>query len=123
MRSVKSKDTGPEMTVRRFLHSLGYRYRLCVQSLPGKPDLVLPKYRTVIFVHGCFWHRHKGCCHATMPETNLDYWLPKFARTVDRDKENEKSLRLLGWRVLTLWECDIRAFDKVKKNLEAILMK
>ncbi|MBN2672987.1 MAG: DNA mismatch endonuclease Vsr [Deltaproteobacteria bacterium] len=119
MRSVKGKNTKPELLVRSVLHSLGFRFRLNRKDLPGKPDIVLPKYKTVIFVHGCFWHRHKGCKHATMPASNQNYWKPKFERTIERDRENERRLRAQGWLVCTLWECEVRkdAFLAVTNGL------
>src|SRR5947209_4336932 len=105
MRAVAQANTGAEMSVRRVLHALGYRFRLHRKDLPGKPDIVLPKYRAVIFVHGCFWHRHPGCRKATAPKTNLEYWHAKFSSNVTRDKENRRQLRALGWRTLVVWEC------------------
>lgn len=106
MSGIRSKDTKPEMQVRRFLHAAGFRYRLHVKELPGRPDIVLPKYRTVIQVHGCFWHRHSGCRLAAMPASNVEMWAAKFARNVERDREVERQLMEMGWRVLTVWECD-----------------
>lgn len=108
MRQVKSKDTKPEMIVRSFLHKNGFRFRLHVKSLPGHPDIVLPKYRTVIEVRGCFWHRHKGCKAATMPTSNTDYWEEKFLRNMKRDKKTMASLQELGWNVIVIWECQIK---------------
>ena len=111
MRAVKSKNTKPEMIVRKTLHALGYRYRLNVKTLPGSPDLVFPKYRAVIFVHGCFWHGHACKRGARLPKTNQDYWRKKIARNVARDAKNSEALRALGWRVITLWECELNSFD------------
>ncbi len=108
MAGIRSKNTRPEMQVRRFLHSRGYRYRLHTASLPSKPDIVLPKHRTVIFVHGCFWHRHPGCRFATTPATNTDRWLRKFSANVARDHASIELLHSLGWRVLVIWECELR---------------
>ncbi len=118
MRLVRSKDTAPEKTVRSLLHGLGFRFRLHRKDLPGNPDIVLPKYSTVIFVHGCFWHRHSGCSRATTPKANRDYWLPKFERTVKRDRENVKALRKQGWRVLIVWECELRDADRLLEKLK-----
>ena len=107
MSRIKSKDTAPEMRVRSALHRAGYRFRLHVKYLPGKPDIVLPKYKTVIFVHGCFWHRHKGCSNATMPSTNQEFWKEKFKRNVERDKCEQAELKKLGWKTIVVWECKI----------------
>ncbi len=114
---VRSKDTRPEMKVRSLLHSLGFRFRLHRKDLPGNPDIVLPKYDTVIFVHGCFWHRHKGCKEASMPATRQGYWIPKFKKTVERDKTNRKELQHLGWKVIILWECELKNISKVADSL------
>lgn len=104
----KSKDTKPEILVRKLLHALGYRFRLCRKDLPGKPDIVLPKYRTVIFVHGCFWHQHAGCKAASRPSTNVEFWEKKFARNRERDARVEAELAALGWRVIVIWECEVK---------------
>lgn len=117
MRLVRSKDTKPEIKVRSLLHRLGFRFRLHRKDLPGNPDIVLPKYFTVIFVHGCFWHRHKGCKEASMPATRQDYWIPKFKRTVERDKRNQKELRRLGWNVIVLWECELKDINQLAGRL------
>ena len=109
MRSVKSKDTGPEMVVRRLVHGLGYRYRLHRSDLPGTPDLVLPGRNAVIFVHGCFWHGHDCPRGARVPKTNRAYWMAKIVRNSVRDAANLKRLKAAGWRVLTLWECDLKS--------------
>ena len=115
MSSVHSKDTKPELVVRQWLHRRGFRFRLHVKTLPGHPDVVLPKYKTVIFVNGCFWHRHEGCKRATVPETNKEKWLAKFADNVARDKAQQKALTLLGWQVVVLWQCQIEdgSFDRL----------
>lgn len=107
MSRVSSKDTKPELLVRSFLHRLGFRFRIHGKKLPGRPDLVLAKHQAVIFVHGCFWHRHKGCAKATMPATRVQFWREKFERNVDRDLDNQAKLQDLGWRVIVLWECEI----------------
>lgn len=106
MRRVRQRDTAPEMVVRRFLHAAGLRYRLNVRSLPGSPDMVLPKYKVAIFVHGCFWHRHDGCRLTTTPKTNAAFWQSKFVANVRRDRTKARALRLAGWRVFVVWECD-----------------
>lgn len=108
MANVRSANTKPEMIVRRVAHGLGYRYRLHVRSLPGSPDLVFPRKKKVIFVHGCFWHRHDGCSRMTFPKTRADYWNAKFSANVARDAVQATALRELGWSVLTIWECETR---------------
>ena len=108
MSAIRGKDTKPEMIVRRYLHSKGYRFRLHRKGLPGKPDLILPKYRLAIFVHGCFWHRHENCKYATTPANRADFWLEKFGKNVERDRNNKDSLLEAGWRVLIIWECGVK---------------
>ena len=115
MSRIKSKDTKPEMQVRSALHRAGYRFRLHVKDLPGKPDIVLPKYKTVIFVHGCFWHRHKGCSNATMPSTNQELWKKKFQQNVERDKREQAELKKLGWKVIVVWECKAEKMTDLEK--------
>jgi DNA mismatch endonuclease (patch repair protein) len=105
MSRIRSSDTGPERIVRSALHNLGYRFRLHRRDLPGKPDIVLPRYRTVVFVHGCFWHRHSKCKFAYEPKSRLRFWNDKFSGTIKRDREAVEKLKLLGWRVLIVWEC------------------
>jgi DNA mismatch endonuclease (patch repair protein) len=106
MRSVKSKNTRPELVVRRLIHSLGYRYRLHVKALPGNPDLVFPSRRKIINIHGCFWHGHDCRRGARLPKENSDYWREKLTRNRDRDLQSEKELQVAGWDVLTIWECE-----------------
>ena len=106
MSAVKSRNTTPELVVRRLLHKAGFRFRLYRKDLPGNPDVVLPKYRTVIFVHGCFWHQHPGCDNANRPSTRQDYWFPKLDRNVARDKKHISELYSLGWNILVIWECE-----------------
>ncbi len=106
MASVGTKDTKPELLVRSLLHTMGYRFRLHRRDLPGSPDIVLPKYKTVIFVHGCFWHRHLGCKKTTMPRRNADFWRSKFERNQERDVEATCALEETGWRVVTVWQCE-----------------
>ena len=110
MRRVRGKDTTPELAVRRAAHSLGYRFRLHRRDLPGTPDLTFPRPRKVIFVHGCFWHRHEGCGRTTTPKTRAGYWREKFEQNMDRDRRNIAMLRALGWQVLVVWECE--TFDR-----------
>ena len=106
MARVGTANTGPEIAVRRLVHGLGYRFRLHRRDLPGTPDLVLPRHRTVVFVHGCFWHQH-DCRRGRQPGSNREYWRPKLARNVERDAKARSALREMGWRVLTIWECEI----------------
>lgn len=108
MASIRSRDTKPEMTVRRFLHSRGFRYRVNVKGLPGSPDIVLRKYRTVIFIHGCFWHGHEGCRYFVMPKSNTDFWTAKIARNRERDVERRLQLGRMGWHTIVLWECQLK---------------
>lgn len=119
MQKVHSKDTKPEIIVRKYLFNHGLRFRVSDKRYPGHPDIVLPKYRTIIFVNGCFWHQHKGCKRATIPENNHDYWEKKLLRNVERDKENITMLEDMGWQVLTVWECELRkkCIDKTLDNL------
>ncbi|QYK39820.1 MAG: DNA mismatch endonuclease Vsr [Paracoccaceae bacterium] len=109
MAGIRGKDTKPEMILRRSLHALGFRYRLHGKWLPGTPDLVLPKYRAVIFVHGYFWHRHDGCRYTTIPSTRPEFWMAKFAANVARDEMNRAALLSAGWRVAIVWECALRS--------------
>ncbi len=125
MSQIRGKNTGPEITLRKWLWREGLRYRLHRKDLPGKPDIVFPKYRTVLLVHGCFWHRH-SCKAATMPASNQHFWIHKFEMTIERDRRNARELRRLGWRVLTVWECalkkqdaEIRIPTRIKKFLES----
>ena len=108
MSGIRGKDTRPELLVRRELHRLGFRFRLHSSRLPGKPDLVLRKHCAVVFVHGCYWHRHEGCRYATIPATRQEFWLEKFEANVRRDRLNQAALRAAGWRVFVIWECVLR---------------
>jgi DNA mismatch endonuclease (patch repair protein) len=117
MRRVRSTDTVPEKRIRSLLHKLGLRFRLHRPDLAGKPDIVLPKHRTVVFVHGCFWHRHQGCSHATIPVNRQEYWLPKFRRTIERDRINQECLRQQGWNVVVVWECETKYLAKLAEKL------
>ena len=108
MSRIRSTDTAPEQSVRAWLFSHGFRYRKNDKRLPGKPDIVLPKYKTVIFVHVCFWHRHPGCSRATTPGSNTDFWQKKFCRNVERDKEHVHELERLEWNVIVIWECELK---------------
>src|SRR3954469_19417479 len=113
MAAIKGKNTKPEILVRKFLHSKGYRFRLHDKKLPGKPDIVLPKYKTVIFVHGCFWHGHEGCRYFVIPKTRTEWWLEKIGKNKMNDKKKAKALRKEGWKVVEIWECRLKTdFEK-----------
>jgi DNA mismatch endonuclease, patch repair protein len=118
MSRIKGKNTGPEKIVRSLLHRMGYRFSLHKSKLPGKPDVVMPKYQTVIFVHGCFWHRHKRCKDATMPKSRTEWWRAKLEGNAVRDRRNKLALRLAGWQVLTIWECETANREKITRRLE-----
>lgn len=107
MSRIRGRDTGPELKLRSLLHRAGYRFRLHDRKLPGRPDIVLKKYRTAIFVHGCYWHRHPGCPKATTPQTRKEFWQKKFDATVQRDRRKAAELRAMGWQVITVWECEL----------------
>ncbi len=108
MSAIKEKNTKPELLVRKFCHSQGLRYRLHNKSLPGTPDLVFPKYKCVVFVNGCFWHRHKNCKYSTQPKSNTEFWIKKFLENTERDKRNTAALSKLGWKVHVVWECEVK---------------
>jgi len=118
MSQIKSKDTKPELLVRKFLFANGFRYKLHDKKLPGKPDIVLPKYKTVIFVHGCFWHGHKGCKYYVVPKTRTEWWLNKINRNKANDEKAVTALRKDYWKVINIWECDLKP-----KNIEKRLLK
>lgn len=122
MSRIKGKDTKIEVEVRKYLFSKGYRFRKNDKRYPGKPDIVLPKYHVAIFVHGCFWHRHEGCKDATTPKTRTEFWLEKFDKNVKNDQIKQEKLRELGWKVIVIWECELKrsfqeTMDKVEKEL------
>ncbi len=121
MAAVHSKDTKPEMAVRRLTHGMGYRYRLHVANLPGRPDLVFPSRGKVLFVHGCFWHRHTGCRYATLPKSRVEFWNAKFAANVARDRRARRELKKLGWQVLTVWQCELKDQSKLAERLDEFL--
>ncbi len=121
MSRIKGRDTAPERAVRSILHRMGYRFRLNSKDLPGKPDIVLPRYETVIFVHGCFWHRHQNCRFAYTPKSRIDFWLSKFDSNIERDKMVKANLEKQGWRVIIVWECELRSPEKIASQLSALL--
>ncbi len=119
MSRIKGKNTKTEEKIRKYLFSRGFRYRANDRRYPGTPDIVLPKYKTVVFVNGCFWHRHDGCKYTTTPSTNTEFWLEKFKRNVENDYRNQTALTELGWQVIVVWECDIKHnFQKTMEQLE-----
>ncbi len=120
MSQIKGKNTKPEMLVRRFLHANGFRYRLHVKNLPGKPDIVLPKYKTVIFVHGCFWHGHEHCKYFVVPKTRTDWWLNKINSNISNDAKAIKALKKEGWKIIHLWECNLKPL-RILKTLTFLL--
>ena len=121
MSGIRSKNTSPEVLVRKELYAQGFRFRLHCSDLPGKPDLVFRSRKKVIFVHGCFWHQHSQCIDGRLPKTNTSYWRPKLRRNVVRDAESEAKLRSLGWKIFTVWECELRNLARVTKGLEKFL--
>ena len=123
MAGIRGRDTSPELKVRRVAHRMGLRFRLHRKDLPGRPDLVFPRHRLVVFVHGCFWHRHAGCRHASTPKTRIAFWTAKFAANVARDVRQEEALRSLGWRVLVIWECETRHKAVVERRLASLIMR
>lgn len=125
MSKIHSKDTRPEQAVRRELWHRGYRFRKCVKTLPGTPDIVLPKYRTVIFINGCFWHGHKGCSKYVMPKSNVEFWQEKIHRNQERDLVNNQRLESIAWNVITVWECELtksllpETMDRIESEIKA----
>ena len=117
MSRIRSKNTKPEMVVRKWLHKNGYRFRLHRIDLPGKPDIVLPRHKTAIFVNGCFWHQHQGCRRATLPKSNQAYWIPKLQRNVNRFEGTLRQLEELGWKVIVIWECETRKIGMLSSRL------
>ena len=120
MSRIRGKDTKPEILVRRGLHALGFRFRLQDRKLPGRPDIVLPKYGVAIMVNGCFWHGHKGCRYATKPKSNVEFWQTKIQRNQHRDEVTSAHLEALGWHVITIWECELRSPDALQTRLESL---
>jgi DNA mismatch endonuclease (patch repair protein) len=122
MSQIKSKNTKPEMLVRRFLHASGFRYKLHDKTLPGKPDIVLPKYKTVIFIHGCFWHGHKDCKYFVVPKTRTEWWLNKINSNIANDEKAITALKKEGWKIIMLWECNLKP-STTQKTLYSLLKK
>jgi DNA mismatch endonuclease (patch repair protein) len=123
MARIRSKDTGPEMAVRRLVHGMGFRYALHRSDLPGRPDLVFVSRRKVVFVHGCFWHQHPkaNCRDSRIPKSRLEYWIPKLRRTIERDRGHSRVLRKAGWRVLVVWECEMVDAPRLARRLKQFL--
>lgn len=122
MSQIKGKDTKPEIIVRKYLHAEGFRFRLHTKYLSGKPDIVLKKFNTVIFIHGCFWHGHEGCKYFVVPKTRTQWWLDKITRNKTKDNENVRILQENGWRIITIWECELKK-DIRQKTLNALIQK
>ena len=124
MSRIRGKDTQVEVKVRKYLFSKGFRYRKNVTDLPGKPDIVLPKYKTVVFIHGCFWHRHPGCKYSYTPKSNIEFWEKKFSANIKNDDIKRKQLEDDGWRVIVLWECDVeRRFEQTMEKFVSELLE
>ncbi len=121
MSRIRSKNTKPEIRIRSLLHHMGYRFRLHQKNLPGKPDIVLPKFQTVIFVHGCFWHRHPSCKYAYTPKSRIEFWQKKFNENIDRDCKVQKELEDIGWRILVVWECELKDMETLANKLDNFL--
>lgn len=122
MSRIKGKDTKIEVEVRKYLFSKGYRFRKNDKRYPGKPDIVLPKYHVAIFIHGCFWHHHEGCKYATIPKTRTEFWLDKFEINIKNDEIKQEKLKKLGWRVIVIWECELKKnFEKTMAGLEKFI--
>ncbi len=122
MSQIRSENTKPEEFVRKYLYNAGFRYRKNDKRYPGKPDIVLPKYRTVVFVNGCFWHAH-DCKRAHLPKSNLSYWAPKIERNKERDEENQKKLKADGWKVIVVWECELKTIEKRNERCQLLIQE
>lgn len=123
MAAIQSTNTKPELAVRRLVHGMGYRYRLHAKELPGKPDIVFPSRKKIVFVHGCFWHRHQGCRYATSPKTRMNFWNEKFAQNVARDRRNRLALKKAGWTVMIVWQCELKNSEKLARRIDGFLQK
>lgn len=122
MSRIRDKNTKPEKRIRSLLHELGYRFRLHRKDLPGRPDIVLPKYQTVIFVHGCFWHQHRGCKYAYKPKSRIEFWQKKFKENRERDGRKTKELKHIGWRVIVIWECELEKPEQLITKIKKLLI-
>lgn len=120
MSQIKGRDTAPEIAVRSILHRYGLRFRIHDRALPGSPDVVLPRWRTVVFVHGCFWHRHRACRLAYTPKSRLEFWLAKFATNLDRDRRNQEALSSAGWRSVIIWECELADMPRLRRRVRSL---
>lgn len=120
MSRVRSKDTKPEKKIRSLIHAMGFRFRKNVKTLPGNPDIVFPKYKTVIFVHGCFWHQHHGCKKSHIPKSNIEFWTEKLGKNVVRDVKHQKELEEAGWKVIVIWECEIKEENGLIEKLKNV---
>jgi DNA mismatch endonuclease (patch repair protein) len=123
MSLISAKETKPEIAVRSFLFKQGFRFRKNVSSLPGKPDIVLPKYHTIIFIHGCFWHGHVNCKKASIPSTNVDFWQNKIQNNISRDKKVKNQLKKSDWKIITVWECELKSKQKFERAMKKILLR
>jgi DNA mismatch endonuclease (patch repair protein) len=123
MSKISGKDTKPEILVRTYLFSKGFRYRKNAKNLPGKPDIVLPKYKAVIFVHGCFWHGHEGCRKSQLPTSNIEFWTEKIDKNKERDQQKIRELEKLGWKVIVIWQCEIKNVSLQKERLDRLLLE
>lgn len=123
MSRIRDKNTKPEKRIRSLLHELGYRFRLHRNDLPGRPDIVLPKYKSVIFVHGCFWHQHRGCKYAYKPKSRVEFWTKKFKENRERDRRKTKELKHIGWRVIVVWECELEKPELLIAKIQKLLTK
>lgn len=123
MSKISGKETKPEILVRKFLFAHGFRYRKNDKRLPGKPDIVLPKYKTVVFVHGCFWHSHQGCKKSALPQTNYEFWKNKIQGNFDRDKLNRRELKKLGWKIIVIWQCQIKNRELFGRTMKRFVQK
>jgi DNA mismatch endonuclease (patch repair protein) len=121
MSRIRGRNTKPELAVRSLLHRLGYRFRLHVRDLPGRPDIVLSRHRLVVLVHGCFWHRHSGCRFGYAPKTRVDFWRKKFEGNIRRDREVQLALKKIGWRVMVVWECEVKDVRRLNRRLHGTL--
>ena len=123
MAAIQSTNTKPELAVRRLVHGMGYRYRLHAKELPGKPDIVFPSRKKIVFVHVCFWHHHQGCRYATSPKTRMNFWNEKFAQNVARDRRNRLALKKAGWTVMIVWQCELKNSEKLARRIDGFLQK